>query len=93
MRALRFAGRQIAPALSVSWMRRHFSDDSAAPDAIYWQTEDRSYRARAHVPTPRIDVDDLSLDRRVYFMEQRGDAVIAALLDDLIEALESGPGP
>jgi hypothetical protein len=26
-------------------------------------------------------------------MEQRGDAVIAALLDDLIEALESGPGP
>jgi hypothetical protein len=38
---LQVAGRHIAPALSVSWMRRHFR---ATPSPIYWPPDDRSGR-------------------------------------------------
>lgn len=89
-RGLREAGRHVAPALSVSWMRRHFPADGLVPNAIYWPSDDRSLRSPERVPTRPMDTDDLTLDQRIRFMEQRGGAAIAMLLGDLIAALESG---
>jgi hypothetical protein len=84
----RVAGRGIASAISVSWMRRHFADDPAIPNAIYWSADDRSGRTPARVPARPIDTDDLSLDQRIGFMERRGADAIAALIGDIAGALE-----
>jgi len=87
---LRAAGRDIASAIPVSWMRRHFADDPAVPAAVHWPTDDRSGRTPARVPARRMDADDLSLDERVGFMGRHGAEAIAALIGDIMGALENG---
>jgi hypothetical protein len=88
----RVAGRHIAPALSVSWMRRHFPGDSATPNPIYWPPDERGGRDPfgGREPSRPIDTDALSEQQRIEFMATRGSAAIAALLGDIVDALDSG---
>jgi len=87
---LRVVGRQMAPALSVTWMRQQFPTDRAAPDVIYWPPNNRGGREPARIPDRPIDMDVLTLGQRIGLMERRGGEAIAALLDDIADALESG---
>lgn len=92
VRGLRAAGRHIAPALSVSWMQRHFPEDRAAPDAILWPPDDRSDRDRfgGRAPLRPTDTDALSEHQRIEFMGARGNVAIAVLLGDIADALNDG---
>jgi hypothetical protein len=89
-RALRLAGRQIAPAVSDAWMKRRFPNDFEAPSEVSPPAGSGAFR-----PSPR-DSDWLSeaenrlLDYRIDFMKRRGGAALAKLIADEIRALEDG---
>jgi hypothetical protein len=87
---LKMAGRQMAPMISASWMRRRFPGDPAVPDPIYWPVDNRSGRTPARTPARPIDTDDLSLGQRIGFMRQRSALATVALLGDIADALEAG---
>jgi hypothetical protein len=87
---LRLAGRDLAPALSAFWMRRHFPNDQLAPNPVYWPADDRELRRPSRTPDRPIDVEDLSLDHRIQFMKRRGGTATPKLLDDIADALENG---
>jgi hypothetical protein len=97
--ALRVSGRQIAPAVSDAWLRRHFPKDFEAPSEVYrvagyspWHPSVRDPRVH---PSPRdsdclSEAENRSLDNRIDFMGRWGGTAIAKLLADEITALEGG---
>jgi histone H3/H4 len=88
---LRRAGRKLGFIVSASWMRTRFPHDEAAPAPVYWPLSDRDMtRSPSRVPSRPVDIDELSLDARTGFMEQRALVAIATLLGDIADALESG---
>jgi hypothetical protein len=86
----RAAGRQIASAISISWIRKHFPGDRLTPAPIYSPPDDRDGREGFRALDLPRDTDNLSLDQRVRFMEHRGGEALAALIGDIVDALEDG---
>jgi hypothetical protein len=90
-RGLHVAGRNIAPALSAAWMRARFPHESDTPAPLYWPPDDRSDgRQHARLPARPADVDELSLDQRIDFMQQHAREGLLALLHAIAAALEDG---
>jgi hypothetical protein len=88
-RCLRIAGRQLAPALSVSWMLSHFPHDFDAPDD-FLEPPDARYSRPPMRGRDWEDPDSLTLGYRVEFMGRNGGAAFKALFGDQIAALENG---
>jgi hypothetical protein len=78
------AGRRIGPMVSAPWLCWRFPNDPLAPAARYWPQDDSSLRR----PARPIDVEDLSLDDRIFFASRRSRDVIAAVLAELAQALD-----
>jgi hypothetical protein len=85
-RGLRDAGRVLAPALTVAWMRQRFPDH--APDAVLWPPYE-GMRSPARQPARPVEVDELTLDGRIESMRLLGADAIVALLDDIAGALDA----
>ena len=81
---LRAAGRRVGPLVSAPWLRWRFPDDPLAPHARY--ANDPS--TRSPVSGLPIDVEDLSLQDRIFFATNRSGDVIAAVLAELARALD-----
>jgi hypothetical protein len=85
---LRATGGRIGPLVSASWLRWRFPDDPDTPAVHYWPQGDVSGRSPAKVPANAVDVDDLSLDQRIFFARRRGRELILAILAETAEALD-----
>jgi len=86
---LRATGGRIGPLVSASWLRWRFPGDAHAPDVYYWPQDARSGRSPARVPARPVDVDDLSLDQRIFFATHRNRELISAILAETAEALDN----
>ncbi len=86
---LRVAGRRIAPVITVGWIRKHFGNDRAVPNAIVWPPG-ADGRDDLRSPLRPIDAEDLSLAQRIVFAEYRAADIFVAMIADIAEALDSG---
>jgi hypothetical protein len=78
---LRAAGRRTGRLVSASWMRWRFPTHPLAPTARYWN----DISARSDRP---LDIEDLSLDDRVYFAANCSRDLILAILAEIAQALD-----
>jgi hypothetical protein len=85
---LRVVGRRIGRLVSAPWLRRRFPDDRMAPRAYYWPHEDQFGRPPAGEPAHPVDVEDLSVDDRIYFATRRGRDLITVILAEIAQALD-----
>jgi hypothetical protein len=85
---LRTGVGRLGSLVSASWMRRRFPNDGHTPRVYYWPHDDNSGRTPARVPARPVDVDDLSLDERIFFAKRRGRDLTVAILAEIVEELE-----
>jgi hypothetical protein len=89
-RALRLAGRQIAPAVSNAWLQRRFPNDLEAPSETRPPADYSPLRPSLRDADWLREAENRLLDYRVDFMERRGGTAIAKLIADEITVLEEG---
>ena len=85
---LRTGVGRLGSLVSASWMRQRFPNDGHTPECTTGPMTTTRAGRQHEVPLRPVDVDDLSLNERIFFAKRRGRDLTVAILAEIVEELE-----